>query len=326
MMERRGSGLFAVLAVCATLGLAVGCSPEDSVARVGIGYSSLTPVHTHLGAVFERTDVLARHGLDAELIRLRRGKDQELACREGKLDIVFTCEVPAFFHLQRCPRMRLTGCPGELGRTALLVPGDSSIWRLADLRGRRIGVEFDQTTHKDLLLWLREQGWTEGKDVELVSVHPDNMLEELQAGRVDALMAWDPWVERFIRAAGLRVVKERLFYSGIFADVDLIRERPQVVNRFFAALAEAFTYIQQHREEVDAWAAEMSGYPVEVVSRVASFNRHLQPGAEVTAEDMRLDPAEIAAYQASLDYLKSVEQVPRGWTLRQWILQPAQPR
>ena len=307
-----------VLVACG-LFLWAGCRGQGSPLPLRIAYSTLTPVHAHLGAVFEHTDILAKHGIRPELVRLVRGKDQELACREGKFDVVFSCEVPAFFHLQQCPRMRMVGCPGELGRSALLVTADSPTQRLEDLHHGIIGVEFNQTTHKDLLAWMAELGWAPDRDVLVVQADRDRLLDGLLHGQFNAIMAWDPWVELFQQLHGFRVVKERMFLSVVFADETLARNNPEVLQRYFAALADAFLWIRQHRNQADQWASELSGYPLPVVANVAAFNRNINPPADGAPVSLGLTDDRLSIYRGCLDYAIRSKIVPETWTLDQWV-------
>jgi ABC-type nitrate/sulfonate/bicarbonate transport system substrate-binding protein len=319
--RRRLLPLFAAILLCLLLSLP-GCRERRSAIPLRIAYSSLTPVHAHLGAVFEHTDILARRGITPELLRLVRGKDQEEACRGGKFDVVFSCEVPAFFHLQQCPRMRMVGCPGELGRIALLVTEDSPVQQFADLRHGIVGVEFNQTTHKDLLAWIADTGWTPDQDVLVVRAEREQLADGLLQGRYNAIMAWDPWVELFLEQHKFRVVKERQFLSVVFADETVARTDPEVLRRYFAALADAFRWIREHRDQADQWAAEMSGYPQSVVARVAAFNRNINPQTPDAPVALALDGDRLSVYRGCLEYALRCRIVPDTWTLEQWVLTP----
>ena len=139
-------------AVCLGSALAVGLAvayvrfhgrasppPADSRApAIRIGTSSLTPLHCALGEVLARTDILSRHGLRGTFLPFTHGKDQDDACRKGLVDMTFSCEVPAMIHLDRLPRFRIVGSPGELGEIALVVPASSAVTELSPGDCRRI--------------------------------------------------------------------------------------------------------------------------------------------------------------------------------------------
>jgi len=143
--------LFASLSLVLLVGLAPACGGEGDEPRkpalqggvpgkLRIGYSTRTPLHAALGEVFRNTDILEKHGFDAEFVPFVRGKDQHEACASGAVDATFSCEVPAIIHLDRLPGMRLVGCAGELGEIALVVRGDAPIDRVTDLSGRSVAV------------------------------------------------------------------------------------------------------------------------------------------------------------------------------------------
>ena len=60
--------------------------------------------------------------------------------------------------------------------TSLLVPKDSPIQSIRDLKGKRISVPAASTAHAFLLRAIQDQGWDPEKDVSIVVQTPEIVI------------------------------------------------------------------------------------------------------------------------------------------------------
>ncbi|MEJ2453734.1 MAG: ABC transporter substrate-binding protein [Candidatus Thiodiazotropha sp.] len=72
-----------------------------------------------------------------------------------------------------------------------MVVGKPGIDSIADLKGKKVGVEIGFVSHLLLLNGLEKAGMSE-KDVELVNVPTNETPQVLASGDVDAIVAWQP--------------------------------------------------------------------------------------------------------------------------------------
>lgn len=72
-----------------------------------------------------------------------------------------------------------------------MVIGAPGIASVADLKGKKVGVEIGFVSHLLLLNALEKNGLTEA-DVELVNVPTNETPQVLASGQVDAIVAWQP--------------------------------------------------------------------------------------------------------------------------------------
>ena len=263
----------------------------DGEPDLRLGWSSLTPVHAHVGAVLEaHPDLPARHGLVVDDRSFRRGGPQGEAVAEGGLDAFFSCEAPALHMLSSRPDARIVGSPGVLGRIAVVGAAGAS---LDDLKGGRVGVAPGSTPDLD---WAR---WSRGLGATTVPLDTDALLPALRDGTVDAIVGWDPWVEQWLVEGGGRwgVVQQRPFHSvlavgSLWALSDATGRRPTAeaggprAARVVALVEEALRIAAADRDRYDARVAELSGWSVEVVRAVADQNALLAgaPGASLVPE------------------------------------------
>ena len=271
---------------------AIGGPPAaDSEAVLRLGWSSLTPVHAHIGAVLEaHPDLPGRHGLEVTDLPFRRGGPQGEAVAAGSLDAFFSCEAPALHMMASRPDARIVGSPGVLGRIAVVGPAGAS---LGDLKGLRVGVAPGSTPDLD---WAR---WSRGLGATTIPLATDALFPALEDGSVDAIAGWDPWVEQWLRAGDGRwgVVQARPFHSvlalgAVWALTDETGQRPTPEDgapraaRVVALVEEALRIAAADRDRYDARVAELSGWSVEVVQAVADQNALLagDPSASVVPQ------------------------------------------
>lgn len=255
-------------------------------ATLRFGWSTLTPVHAHVGVVLEAHPELATaHGLSVELHGYASGGTQGDDVARGALDAFFTCEVPAVQMVGSRTDVRIVASPGSLGRVAVVARrGEAS--SLQDLRGKRVGVTPGATTAMD---WA---GWGEGLDAETVALKTDALEGALARGEVAAVVAWDPWVEQMLRDApgGRVILAERSFRSDLAVSVPWATYEPGRARRLAALVADALRVAAQDRPRWDAAVSARSGWPIEVVRAVADRNPFLAGSAgasmDLTQEDV----------------------------------------
>jgi ABC-type nitrate/sulfonate/bicarbonate transport system substrate-binding protein/lysophospholipase L1-like esterase len=251
-------------------------------ATVRFGWSSLTPVHAHVGVVLEaHPELAAQHGIDLALSDYTSGKAQGDAVASGALDAFFTCEVPAIQMLRSRPDVRIVATPGVLGRIALVARRGTGT--LADLRGRRVGVAAGSTPAMD---WAT---WSSGLGAVTVDLPNDALFPALRRGEVDAVVAWDPWVEAALEEGGLVVVTERRFRSVLAVSVPWAMRDPGRAQRLVDLVTDALLHAAADRADTDAAVAARSGWPLSVVRAVADQNEVLA-GA---SRSLALGPADL---------------------------------
>ena len=63
-----------------------------------------------------------------------------------------------------------------------MVPKDSTVKSVEDLKGKRIAVSFNSDSHLDLMRLLKERNLDPRKDVRLLNVQPNELVLALQEG------------------------------------------------------------------------------------------------------------------------------------------------
>ncbi len=110
----------------------------------------------------------------------------------GSADVAVMGDVPALIALASDRDCVLIGAYGGGEKMHSIMTGEKSgITSPADLRGKRLGVQFGSSTHGAVYLYLKAQG-VNPADVTLVNISQKELIEALIAGSIDALAASEP--------------------------------------------------------------------------------------------------------------------------------------
>jgi NitT/TauT family transport system substrate-binding protein len=141
--------------------------------------------------------------------------------------------------------------------TRLLVKRDGDIRDLADLDGRTVAVNTLQNINEIGLMAAFERQGLEDVNVEYVEVPIPDMPAAVEAGRVDAAVASEPFVtlnEDVLRpvASPYWAIAPSATVAAYFTSEQFLDENPDVVERFRRAMTRSLEYASQHEDEVRA--------------------------------------------------------------------------
>ncbi len=135
--------------------------------------------------------------------------------------------------------------------TALVVRKDSSITKVADLKGKKVAVTRGTDPHIFLLRALHESGLTE-KDIEMVVLqHPDGRIA-LEKGDVDAWAGLDPMMAQTELQSGSRLFYRNVnfnSYGVLNVREEFARQYPAYVERVLTAYEKARLWALRNPEE-----------------------------------------------------------------------------
>ena len=150
--------------------------------------------------------------------------------------------------------------------TALLVPKDSSIKNLKDLKGKKIAA----TKGTDPFLFTLQALDTVGlskRDVQLVHLqHPDGKTA-LERKQVDAWAGLDPLMAAAQLQSGAKLLYRNVAfnsYSVLSVKDNFAKESPEAVEAVIKAYEQARKWAKANPDQVAALLAKEAGLPLEV--------------------------------------------------------------
>ncbi|WP_424974241.1 sulfonate ABC transporter substrate-binding protein [Methylobacterium brachiatum] len=194
------------------------------------------------------------------------------ALNAGAVDFGSAGEAPPIFAQAASAELRYvaTEPPAPRGE-AILVPKDSPVRSVADLRGRTLALNKGSNVHF-LVVRALEQAGLPYDAVKFAFLAPADANAAFVRGSVDAWAIWDPYLAAAERATGARVLADaqglapnRQFYLSRRGFTDANSEIVAIVLK---AIGEVDTWAAGHAETVAAELAPSVGIPAPVL-RVA---------------------------------------------------------
>lgn len=217
------------------------------------------------------------------------------ALNVGAIDFGTTGEAPPIFaQAAGAPLVYVGVEPAAPRGEAILVPRDSPIRSVADLKGRKVALNKGSNVHYLLVKALEDAGLRYG-DIQPVYLAPADARAAFEQGAVDAWTIWDPYYAAAVAATQARVlvdgtgvnghghVANRQFY---LADRTFTEKRPQVLRAILAAIKDIDASVADHHPEIAAHLHAQTGLPVPVLeTALGRLGLGVQAvGPEVAAE------------------------------------------
>jgi sulfonate transport system substrate-binding protein len=241
------------------------CLNRESLAatKIRIGWQVPWALQGQLVQVWKHTDILKKHGLEAEFIGKTYGPElNEIALAEA-IDVILTADQPAAALFSK--NKGWVGVSRLMyNRTATYVPLKSPVKSLSELKGKTIGVPFGAAAQRIIVGHLRERGINTDLDVKFINLAmtEHGPLISRSGPKVtawdqfDALSGFDP-IPAILEAKGLiRIIDTGKVCSLILMNKNFLEKNPGTAKNISLALKDAYIYYRKHKNEADKWFLE----------------------------------------------------------------------
>lgn len=142
--------------------------------------------------------------------------------------------------------------------SSLIVKSNSSINKMSDLKGKKIGCFPGQTARVYLSMTLEKNGIDPEKDVQIQQISPAAQLQALEVESIDALLCYEPVTTIGIEKELVRPLIQGAFeknvidpwVGGVFTlRAKFVEDYPLIASRFVHALEKAVDYINANPVE-----------------------------------------------------------------------------
>jgi aliphatic sulfonates family ABC transporter substrate-binding protein len=277
MIRARLLVVIAVLVCAAGLGLALarsGNAETDGALR--LAYQNR--IGSGLCIVAVENNLFQQEGLSVRAFRFNSGPACAEALYSGSADIATMGDTTAVIAVSRDDRFRIIASHGAgEHRHRIVVRGDGTIRRPADLIGKRLAVKKGTSTYGGLLAFCAERNIALAS-ISVVDMRPHEMTDALLSGSVDAFVASEP-TPSIAEAKGAR---ELATLGGlgnnypilVVARADYLREHPAQVEAFLQAMRRAEHFITDQPEAAVATLAHVTGLAGEATRRAMGRHRY----------------------------------------------------
>jgi len=216
-------------------------------------------------------DAFKPEGIDIVWVDFQFGPPLLEAINVGSVDFGYVGDSPPIFAQAANARIRYVAAVKQEGSTqAIIVPKDSAIRTLADLKGKRVAFGKGSSAHNLLVAALEKAGlsWS---DITPAPLAPADATAAFVKGSVDAWSIWDPYLALAELKESARAIafdkdvhKPNSFY---IASADFVEKYPVLLARLNAVFASEGVWANQHHEEVAKAQAEATGVDIEAIRR-----------------------------------------------------------
>jgi sulfonate transport system substrate-binding protein len=191
------------------------------------------------------------------------------ALNVGAIDFGTTGEAPPIFaQAAGAPLIYVAYEPPAPKGEAILVPKDSPIQAVTDLKGKKVALNKGSNVHYLLVRALEDAGISI-KDIQPVYLPPADARAAFEQGSVDAWVIWDPFLAAASAATGARTLKdgENLVANHQFflAERGFATANPKVVDTVLQQLVAIDEWAKGDPKGAAAALSPKVGIPADVL-------------------------------------------------------------
>lgn len=266
----------AMLQGAAALSAGVAAGPlraEPGLAELRIGYqkTSALLVAKALGLIEKR---FAAEGAKVSWVDFQAGPPLLEALNAGAIDYGYTGDAPPIFaQAGRAKILYVAAIPARGNNQSILVPKDSPVKNLGDLRGKKIGYAKGSSAHNVVVAALAAAG-VKLDDVTSVYLAPADAGAAFSSGAIDAWAVWDPYyaiAELSKNARALPLDWSAVTQNSFFlSNPAFAAKNPNALRAIGEEVAAATKWAAENRDAVAKLFAQASGVDLAAQQRAVA--------------------------------------------------------
>ena len=305
-------GVVALLAAAVSFGVVL----EAQADALRIGYQKYgTLVLLKARGTLEKR--LAEQGVDVQWTEFPGGPQLLEGLNVGSIDFGVTGETPPVFaQAAGADLLYVAYEPPAPTSEAILVPKDSPIKSVKDLKGKKVVLNKGSNVHYLLVRALEDAG-LKYSDIQTIFLPPADARAAFERGSVDAWVIWDPYqaaAEQQLQARTLRdasgIADNHQFY---LATKPYAEQHPKVIEALIEEVRDVGEWAKANPEEVTRHVAPILGLPVDI-SRTAVKRQGY--GAQFLTPDV------VSAQQKIADSFYQLKLIPKPLVVKDVIWTP----
>jgi sulfonate transport system substrate-binding protein len=271
-------------AMASILSISLACAQTPASDTIRIGYQKSSTLIAILKTNGELEKALAPLGVRVTWHEFSSGLPLLEAINTGNVDFGADVAdtVPLFAQAAGAKLAYIAEEAASPAAQAILVPAESPIKTLADLKGRKIAVTKGAGSHYLLLAALGKAGLS-FKDISPAYLPPADGRIAFVGGNVQAWVAWDPFLTSALKQSSARVLADggnglasyKRYYLSSAAYAE---RRSDVLNVIYKKLDETGKWVKAQPKDAASLLASLWGIDAATVEE-ANSHRSYQVGA-----------------------------------------------
>ncbi len=196
--------------------------------------------------IAQQQNYFVQNGLNVTIMNYTSGMAAVNDVIKGKLDIAATAEFPLVSNALKGENISALAVIGKFQLQDLIARKDRGIENISDLAGKTIGIPLGTISQFYIGRFLELNGLSL-QSVTIVNVTPTGAMDMIMNGTVDAVIIWQPYAYAIEDRLGSNAVvwspqSSQALYIIEVANINWIKENPDIASRFIKSLAQAETY------------------------------------------------------------------------------------
>ncbi|WP_407314288.1 sulfonate ABC transporter substrate-binding protein [Pseudomonas sp. nanlin1] len=263
---------------------------------------------------------LAAEGVQVQWTEFPGGPQLLEGLNVGSIDFGVTGETPPVFaQAAGADLVYVAYEPPAPHSEAILVPKDSPIQSVQQLKGKKVVLNKGSNVHYLLVRALEDAG-LKYTDIQTVFLPPADARAAFERGSVDAWVIWDPYqaaAEKQLQARTLRdgegIVQNLQFY---LATRPYAEKNPQIVKALIEEVRAVGEWSKANPQEVTNQVAPLLGLPADIT--LTSVKRQGYGATFIT-------PEVVQAQQKIADSFYQLKLIPKPLSVKDVIWTPTAP-
>ncbi|WP_130804934.1 aliphatic sulfonate ABC transporter substrate-binding protein [Acinetobacter ihumii] len=201
---------------------------------------------------------------------------------------------------------------------SILIPSNSSIKTIQDLKGKRIAVQKGSSAHELLAKVLQKAGLS-WQDIQPIWLPPADARAAFDKGAIDAWSIWEPYLSTTeLKGHAKSLIDGTAFpttYAFYIGNPKFIQQHPDATQKVLNGLNKADQWFVKHQDEGLNIYAQSTGLDTQVAKAV--LDKRLKPSPV-----QPLTPEVTQAQQQIADLFQQVKLIPKDIQVSQSIWAP----
>ncbi len=273
MMKNTRTQIASILGAAVLLAGSCGLAAAQSSKDVKIRFAYQTSI---AGGSLMVTEARGLWGVPVESRGFVAGSDVLQAVLAGSADAGSMATTPTIVG-GRTGDFVIAAVANRVGdTTAIIVPPNSSIKTVADLKGKKVAIQKGTTTALDMENYVLPHAGLSLKDVQVVNMGMGNMPAAVAGGRVDAAASVEPYISIAVQQKAAVRLELMMAYDPIPVFIvfrtDFVNKHPDVVVNALRGYYKAVKWIKAHpNDAVDTIVAGLAKQGVKLDRKVVEM-------------------------------------------------------
>ncbi len=265
--------------------------PKTETVTLNIGFQKygLLPVIKERGVL---DSTLKEKNINVKWVEFPAGPQLLEGLNVGSVALGEVGEAPPIFaQAAGANLVYIANQPAALTAEALIIPKDSPIKSIQDLKGKRVALNKGSNVHY-LLLKILEKNNLKLSDIEVVYLPPSDARAAFERGAVDAWVIWDPFfaaaehqIGARVLADGTNLVNNHQFY---LADRKFAEQHPEVLETVITELNSAADWVKNNQDQATQILEKPTGLSKDILkTSISRMSFGVQPISTEVAKEQQ---------------------------------------